>query len=225
MTFNIEDPKWTEEELENLKKENAWAYDIKKWFAGTKLIFRNLRYLKYFLKLNVSPSLFIKKRLKIKSLILHISSAPIAILIWKLEILKIIINIIFSLHLQLINSFWNLGGIVFCFDFCAYHVWGQICPRLMWDLSKVTEAEKRESRKSFLKPRPHFWGRGCKQRPRNEQAEAEKYFRGSLFSTEVTWEKLKSDVDQISSKESSQHNYQNRMLFSFVWRFRKLKIS
>ena len=30
MTFNIEDPKWTEEELENLKKENAWAYDIKK---------------------------------------------------------------------------------------------------------------------------------------------------------------------------------------------------
>jgi len=34
-------------------------------------------------------------------------------------------------------------------------------------------------------------------------------------------EKLKSDVDQISSEESSQHNYQNRMLFSFVWLFRR----
>ena len=74
---------------------------------------------------------------------------------------------------------------------------------------------------SFSKPRPDFWGRGCRPRPRNEQAKDEKCFRGSLFSTEVTWEKLKSDVDQISSEESSQHNYQNRMLFSFVWLFRR----
>ena len=36
------------------------------------------------------------------------------------------------------------------------------------------------------------------------------------FSTEITWTNLKSDVDQISSKESSLHNYQNRMFFSFV---------
>ena len=86
---------------------------------------------------------------------------------------------------------------------------------------QVIEVEKREPRKSFLKPRPHFWGRGRRPRPRNDQAEAEKCFWGSLFSTEVTWEKLKSDVDQISSEESSQHNYQNRMLFSFVWLFRR----
>ena len=90
-----------------------------------------------------------------------------------------------------------------------------------FSFSQVTEVEKREPRKSFSKPKPDFWGRGRRPRPRNEQAEAEKCFRGSLFSTEVTWEKLKSDVDQISSEESSQHNYQNRMLFSFVWLFRR----
>ena len=31
--------------------------------------------------------------------------------------------------------------------------------------------------------------------------------RGSLFSTEITWTNLKSDVDQIYSEESSQHNF------------------
>ena len=29
-TFNIEDPKWTEDELKKLEEENAWAYDTKK---------------------------------------------------------------------------------------------------------------------------------------------------------------------------------------------------
>ena len=47
--------------------------------------------------------------------------------------------------------------------------------------SKVTEVEERKPRKSFLKPGP--------------QAEAEKCFRDSLFSTEVTEEILKSDED------------------------------
>ena len=28
--FGIEDPKWTEEELQKLKEENAWAYETKK---------------------------------------------------------------------------------------------------------------------------------------------------------------------------------------------------
>jgi len=40
--------------------------------------------------------------------------------------------------------------------------------------SQVTEVDKREPRESFSKPRPHFWGRGRRPRPRNEQAEAEK---------------------------------------------------
>ena len=40
--------------------------------------------------------------------------------------------------------------------------------------SQVTEVDKREPRESFSKPRPHFWGRGHRPRPRNEQAEAEK---------------------------------------------------
>ena len=46
-----------------------------------------------------------------------------------------------------------------------------------FSVSQVTEVEKREPRKSFSKPRL-----------RNEQAEAEKCFRSSLFSTEVTLE-------------------------------------
>ena len=29
-TFNVEDPKWTPEELKQLEEENAWAYDTKK---------------------------------------------------------------------------------------------------------------------------------------------------------------------------------------------------
>ena len=57
-----------------------------------------------------------------------------------------------------------------------------------FNFSQVTEVEKREPRKSFLKPKPDFWGRGRRPRPRNEQAEAEKCFRSSLFSTEVTLE-------------------------------------
>ena len=63
---------------------------------------------------------------------------------------------------------------------------------------QVIKLEKREPRKSVLKPRLS---------PRNDQAEAEKCFQGSLFSTEITWTNLKSDVDQISSEESSQHNF------------------
>ena len=53
-------------------------------------------------------------------------------------------------------------------------LWGKICPRLIWGFSEVTEVDKREPRESFSKPRPHFWGRGRRPRPRNEQAEAEK---------------------------------------------------
>ena len=29
-TFQIEDPKWSPEELQKLKDENAWAYEAKK---------------------------------------------------------------------------------------------------------------------------------------------------------------------------------------------------
>jgi len=115
--------------------------------------------------------------------------------------------------------------LVFCFDFCAYHVWGQTCPRLIWDLSKVTEVEKRESRKSFLKPRPHFWGRGREMnrpRPRNEQAEAEKCFRDSLFSTEVT-EDISNQIWTHFFKDSGKHKNWNRMFFSFVWLFRGVR--
>ena len=52
---------------------------------------------------------------------------------------------------------------------------------------QVTEIDKREPRESFLKPRP--------------QAEAEKCFRDSLFSTEVTEEILKSDMDTFLQRQ------------------------
>ena len=63
-------------------------------------------------------------------------------------------------------------------------------PRLRQNLStsdlsfaEVTEVEKRELKENFLKLRP--------------QAEAEKCSWSSLFPTEVTWEKLKSDVEEF----------------------------
>ena len=106
---------------------------------------------------------------------------------------------------QTILRLHSLKIIVFCFDFCAYHVWGKICPRLIWDFSEVIEVEKRESRKSFLKPR-------------NEQAEAEKCFRDSLFSTEVT-EEISNQMWTHFFKDSGKHKNWNRMFFSFVWPF------
>ena len=73
--------------------------------------------------------------------------------------------------LKVVNYIWKsssilLPKIVFCFDFCAYHIWEKICPLLIWDFSNVTKVEKRESKKSFLNPRLHFWGRGWEMFPR-----------------------------------------------------------
>ena len=92
----------------------------------------------------------------------------------------------------------------------------------IFTICKVTEVDKREPRESFSKPRPHFWGRGCRPRPRNEQAEAEKCFRDSLFSTEVT-EDISNQMWTHFFKDSGKHKNWNRMFFSFVWLFRGVR--
>ena len=67
--------------------------------------------------------------------------------------------------------------------------------------SQVTEVDKREPRESFSKPRPHFWGRGRRPRPRNEQAEAEKCSPRFPFVYWGNWGNLKSDVDKFLPKK------------------------
>ena len=61
--------------------------------------------------------------------------------------------------------------------------------------------------------------------PRNEQAESEKCFQGSLFSTEVTWEKLKSDEDKFLPKKVASTIIETECffhLFGFFVNFDKL---
>ena len=67
--------------------------------------------------------------------------------------------------------------------------------------SQVTEVEKGEPRKRFLRLRP--------------QAEAEKCFRGFPFSTEVTWEKRKSDYDKFFQREWQGHMSKQNAFFIF----------
>ena len=111
------------------------------------------------------------------------------------------------------QSLWNLvkmiasWDIVFCFDNCA----GYSDLRFI----QVIKVEKRE-------PRASVWSQGHiieaqaigqgweMKRPRLRNVP-----RGSLFTTEITWKNLKSDVDQISEKRS-QHNCKERIFFSFV---------
>ena len=64
--------------------------------------------------------------------------------------------------------------------------------------SQVTSVEKRKSRKHFS---ASAYGLGLK-----------KLFLGFLFSTSVTWEKLKSDVEKFYFRRSMEKN-QNKILF------------
>ena len=62
-------------------------------------------------------------------------------------------------------------------------------------------------------------------RPRNEQADAEKCFRGSFFSTEVTWEKLKSDKDKFLPKKVASTIIKTECFFHLSGFFVDSKIS
>ena len=66
-----------------------------------------------------------------------------------------------------------------------------------FSFSKVTSVKNREPRKHFSASACSFLGLGLRSRPQKSGFSFEKLFLGSLFSTSVTWEKLKSDVDKF----------------------------
>ena len=67
--------------------------------------------------------------------------------------------------------------------------------------SQVTSVEKREPRKHFSASACSFLGLGLRSRPQKSGFGFEKLFLSSLFSTLVTWEKLKSDKDKFLPKK------------------------
>ena len=86
----------------------------------------------------------------------------------------------------------------FCFDICSCHYLRQNLSLSDLTISQVTSVQKRESRKHFS---ASAYGLGLK-----------KLFLGFLFSTSVTWEKLKSDVEKFYFRRDMEKN-QNKILF------------
>ena len=72
-----------------------------------------------------------------------------------------------------------------------------------FSFSQVTSVEKREPRKHFSASACSFLGLSLWPRPQKSGFGFEKLFLGSLFSTSVTWEKLKSDVDKFFLRVAS----------------------
>ena len=93
---------------------------------------------------------------------------------------------------------------IFCFDICSCHYLRQSLSTSDLSFSQVTSVEQREPRKHFS---ASAYGLGFKN-----------FFLGTLFSTSVTWEKLKSDVDKLCLRRGK-NKYRNRILFSFVLAF------
>ena len=90
----------------------------------------------------------------------------------------------------------------FCFDICSCHYLRQNLSLSDLTISQVTSVQKRESRKHFS---ASAYGLGFK-----------KLFLGSLFSTSVTWEKVKSDVDKFCLRRVK-NKYQNKIFFLISW--------
>ena len=94
----------------------------------------------------------------------------------------------------------------FCFDICPCHsLWKNVSSSDL-RISSVTSVEKRESRKHFS---ASACGLGFK-----------KLFLGSLSSTSVTLEKLKSDEDKFFLRRVMD-KYRNKILF-LLYEFRKI---
>ena len=85
----------------------------------------------------------------------------------------------------------------FCFDICSCHYLRQNLSTSDLSFSQVTSVEKREPRKHFS---ASAYGLGFKN-----------FFLGTLFSTSVTWEKLKSDVDKFCLRRGK-NKYRNKIL-------------
>ena len=104
---------------------------------------------------------------------------------------------------SLVKGIWNANEKarkmkkIFCFDICSCHYLRQNLSTSDLSFSQVTSVEKREPRKHFS---ASAYGLGFKN-----------FFLGTLFSTSVTWEKLKSDVDKLCLRRVK-NKYQNKIL-------------
>ena len=105
---------------------------------------------------------------------------------------------------SLVKGIWNANEKarkmkkIFCFDICSCHYLRQNLSTSDLSFSQVTSVEKREPRKHFS---ASAYGLGFKN-----------FFLGTLFSTSVTWEKLKSDVDKLCLRRVK-NKYRNKILF------------
>ena len=108
---------------------------------------------------------------------------------------------------SLVKGIWNANEKarkmkkVFCFDICSCHYLRQNLSTSDLSFSQVTSVEKREPRKHFS---ASAYGLGFKN-----------FFLGTLFSTSVTWEKLKSDVDKFCLRRGK-NKYRNKILGLFL---------
>ena len=106
---------------------------------------------------------------------------------------------------SLVKGIWNANEKarkmkkIFCFDICSCHYLRQNLSTSDLSFSQVTSVEKREPRKHFS---ASAYGLGFKN-----------FFLGTLFSTSVTWEKLKSDVDKFCLRRGK-NKYRNKILWS-----------
>ena len=105
---------------------------------------------------------------------------------------------------SLVKGIWNANEKarkmkkIFCFDICSCHYLRQSLSTSDLSFSQVTSVEKREPRKHFS---ASAYGLGFKN-----------FFLGTLFSTSVTWEKLKSDVDKLCLRRVK-NKYRNKILY------------
>ena len=105
---------------------------------------------------------------------------------------------------SLVKGIWNANEKArkmkkaFCFDICSCHYLRQSLSTSDLSFSQVTSVEKREPRKHFS---ASAYGLGFKN-----------FFLGTLCSTSVTWEKLKSDVDKLCLRRGK-NKYRNKILF------------
>ena len=112
---------------------------------------------------------------------------------------------------SLVRGIWNANEKarkmkkVFCFDICSCHYLRQSLSTSDLSFSQVTSVEQREPRKHFS---ASAYGLGFKN-----------FFLGTLFSTSVTWEKLKSDVDKLCLRRGK-NKYRNKIL-NFQQKFGK----
>ena len=105
---------------------------------------------------------------------------------------------------SLVKGIWNANEKarkmkkIFCFDICSCHYLRQSLSTSDLSFSQVTSVEQREPRKHFS---ASAYGLGFKN-----------FFLGTLCSTSVTWEKLKSDVDKLCLRRGK-NKYRNKILF------------